>query len=206
MSENGPGFSQPNHPRDFEAAHAALDRHLGHVDRHRRLDPVDVRRLLADAANTGIHADRHHAASAERIWRAHVGGANDPGSSALTELVVAAKSIQEVPPIHEHVIDASGGRRSHFTIAHCLTLKQREYEYDHARVIALDGNPFPFGPEHAETLTLQPQSNHTVVVMTWRSETDTLAQFLYIRHVQRRFLRRLKAYCDRTDAVSAQPS
>jgi Zn-dependent protease len=144
------------------------------------------------------------AAPAEHIWKAYAGNADDPAASPLSELV-AVKRIQEQPPIHEHVLDASGGHRSHLSTARYLTLQRRENEYDEASVIAIDGKPYPYGDKHTETFSLHPAGDRTAVEMTWRGETATLGQFHQIRRAHRNHLRRLQAFCEQGKVLPAQP-
>lgn len=145
------------------------------------------------------------AAPAERIWKAYWLNSGDGASADPRATIVSARRVQQNPPVHEYVVDGSGGHgTSHNTIQY-ETLQARENECHQARMVSYNGAPYPYGQGHVETLTLQPDGNSTALTVTWQGETATLGQFMRVRRAERHFLRRMERLCEAGEVLPATP-
>jgi len=145
------------------------------------------------------------AAPAEHIWKAYCVDAGNPAAARLTSAIVSTRLVQRDPPVHEYVVDASGGHGTSHNTVQYETQQARENEYHQARILSYNGAPFPFGQTHAETLTLRPQGGDTALTMTWQGETATLGQFMRVRRMNRHFLRRLQHFSETGEVLPATP-
>jgi Zn-dependent protease len=145
------------------------------------------------------------AAPAERIWNAHCTHLHDPASAPLNAGIVSATRVQDHPPTYEYVVDSTGGFNTHHTTLRYEILSHRENESDSARIVLCDGKPFPFGPDHVETLALQRQNDRTSVTLSWQGETATLGQFRGIRRAYQHYLGRVQTFCETGEVLPVRP-
>ena len=131
--------------------------------------------------------------------------AGNPAAARLTSAIVSTRLVQRDPPVHEYVVDASGGHGTSHNTVQYETQQARENEYHQARILSYNGARFPFGQTHAETLTLRPQGGDTALTMTWQGETATLGQFMRVRRMNRHFLRRLQHFSETGEVLPATP-
>jgi Zn-dependent protease len=134
------------------------------------------------------------AAPTERVWKAFCEHLADPDVAALHTSIVSIKEVQQNPPTHEYVVDATGGYGTYHRTIQIRILQARETEYQETRTTQLDGRPLPYGPEHIETVRLQPDASGTTVTMNWRGETATLGEFMALRRNNRALLQNVKQF------------
>jgi hypothetical protein len=139
------------------------------------------------------------AAPAERIWKAFAEHLADADAAALHTSIVSIKEVHQDPPTHEYVVDTTGGRGTHHRTVQIEILQAHAGEYQETRTIQQDGKPLPYGPEHTETVQLQPVPSGTKVTMTWRGETANWGEFIARRIDSRAWLQEVKQFYESGD-------
>jgi Zn-dependent protease len=145
------------------------------------------------------------AAPADLVWRAYRLDCHDEISARLHPTIVSVKRVQQDPPVDEYVIESRGGHDPSRNTIQYETLQERANECHRARILSCNGAAFPFGQDHTETLTLQPQGTGTALTMTWQGETATLWQFVHVRRTYRYFLHRLQRFCETGEVLPPTP-
>ncbi|MEM7221426.1 MAG: site-2 protease family protein [Pseudomonadota bacterium] len=144
----------------------------------------------------GFTLRRRIAAPRERVWDAYQVDLADPANAAFHHDTVSVETVSEAPLVRDHIFDLSGGHGTNLVTARIETLDQERPALYHSRHQSIGGAPSPFGPEESTRLSLAERPGGTAVRLDWRGETGTLWQFFNVWRSSRRFLGRLKLFCE----------
>ena len=141
------------------------------------------------------------AAPPETIWETYHPGAETDAHADFHRDMVSSRKLDGWPVVWEHVVDGSGGHRTHLMTMRFETLSEQRPLRSELRNSEVDGRPYPFGEAHRETLELQPRPDGTLVTLGFSGEALSLWHLLSLWRHHRGYLRRLQRFCENGGVV-----